>query len=71
MFKNKSFHVKLVDDKKNVATDTNPGPVNNYETQVIEVANEVAGAVIAGIVVYKIADTLSKIIVHTAEAKIK
>ena len=72
MFKNRSFHVKLVNDKKIADSKTTDAtPTNSPETQIIEVANEIGANVIAGIIIYKSLDMLSKVAVHAAQTYIK
>lgn len=71
MFKNKTFMVKMLDDKKVESQDTDSESSNSPETIALEVVAGAAGAVTAGFVLYKIVDTLSQIAVHTATVKIK
>jgi hypothetical protein len=72
VFKNKSFHVKLVNDKKVNPQNAEPTvPPNSPESIAIEVAGAVGGVAVLVIAAYKSADTLSKIAIHIAETKIK
>jgi len=75
VFKNKTFIVKMVDDKK-VETPETPKP--NYGGdhsprywEVLTVVEDIGVMAMAGVGFYIAADTLRKVIVHTAEVKIK